>query len=142
MNLANIEINLSKKQVEEMAVKKANEDLETLDSIEVYTFMKKLTDYASKYMEVVKGKALDYLTAHGGKDIALYNSSITVRNGYDILDYEKDPIYAGLQDQLKQRQELLKTAYKSKLPIYDSEGIEVPKVPVKKATGDSIIYKY
>jgi hypothetical protein len=136
------QIGLSKAQLEEMAIQKANEDLEVMDSIEVYTFMKKLTDYAGKYMEVVKGKAIEYLTARGGKDVALYGSKITIRNGYDVLDYTKDPIYSELQEKLKERQELLKMAHKHKGQYFDGDGIEVPKVPVKSATSDSIIYKY
>lgn len=48
--------------------------------------------------------------------------------GGDILNLTDDPIYSDLSEQLKERGELLKLAYKSKNEIYDSEGVEVPKV--------------
>lgn len=49
-------------------------------------------------------------------------------NGGETLNYKDDPIYADIQRELKEREELLKTAYKSKNEIYDENGIEVTKV--------------
>jgi hypothetical protein len=49
-------------------------------------------------------------------------------NGGDTLNYKDDPIYLDIFNELKEREELLKLAYKSKNEIYDSEGIEVAKV--------------
>ena len=49
-------------------------------------------------------------------------------NGGVTLNYKDDPVYLDLFEKLKAREELLKLAYKSKDEIYDSEGIEVPKV--------------
>lgn len=55
----------------------------------------------------------------------------SLRNTGDRLDYEKDEVYAELKEKLKDRENLLKTAYKSKDTIYDGEGVEICKVPVK-----------
>jgi hypothetical protein len=49
----------------------------------------------------------------------------------DRLDYDQDEVYNKLKERLKEREELLKLAYKSKEMIFDSEGVEVPKVEVK-----------
>ena len=46
-----------------------------------------------------------------------------------------------LKHKLSQREELLKLALKSDEPIYDGEGVEVPKVSVKYAS-DSLSIKY
>jgi hypothetical protein len=62
-------------------------------------------------------------------------------NGRQIIQYSEDPIYAEIQKQLKDREELLKVALKTDSPFYDSEGIEVPKVSVKYAS-DSLTVKY
>jgi hypothetical protein len=62
-------------------------------------------------------------------------------NGRQIIQYSEDPIYAEIQKQLKDREELLKVALKTDSPFYDSEGIEVPKVSVKYAA-DSLTVKY
>jgi hypothetical protein len=62
-------------------------------------------------------------------------------NGRQIIQYSEDPIYAEIQKQLKDREELLKVALKTDSPFYDAEGIEVPKVSVKYAS-DSLTVKY
>ena len=49
-------------------------------------------------------------------------------NGGETLNYKDDPIYLDIFNELKEREELLKTAYKSKNEIYDQAGIEVTKV--------------
>lgn len=49
-------------------------------------------------------------------------------NGGNTINYKDDEVWSDLKNQLDQRQELLKTALKSDQPIYDSEGVEVPKV--------------
>lgn len=55
----------------------------------------------------------------------------SMRNSGDRLDYEADELYAELKQKLKDRESLLKTAYKAKETFYDSDGVEVPKVPIK-----------
>ena len=53
----------------------------------------------------------------------------TFRNGGETINYSEDPIYAELQRKLKEREEMLKLAlFSDDTEIYDSEGIEVPKV--------------
>ena len=68
-------------------------------------------------------------------DIASFSS------GGALKDYAKDPVYAGISAQLKERKELLDLAFKSKDPIYDADGVEVPKVPVKSYRKDSLRIK-
>ena len=50
------------------------------------------------------------------------------KNGSKKLNYEEDLIYLEIKESLSQRAELLKTAHNSKDVIFDSNGIEVPKV--------------
>ena len=56
-------------------------------------------------------------------------------------DEHIDEMWQQLKHKLQQREELLKLALKSDEPIYDSEGVEVPKVSVKYAS-DSWQVKY
>ena len=49
-------------------------------------------------------------------------------NGGETLNYKDDEIYSDIQRELKEREELLKLAYKSKGEIYDEAGVLVPKV--------------
>jgi len=52
-----------------------------------------------------------------------YNGVLfTPKNGAESLNYDEDDIYVLLENKLKQRQELLKTASKSDEIIFDSDG--------------------
>ncbi len=50
------------------------------------------------------------------------------RNGGNTINYSEDPVYADYKKQIKQREELIKTATNSDVKIYDEDGYEVPKV--------------
>ena len=54
--------------------------------------------------------------------------TFTPKNGAEKLNYSEDPVYAELEQKLKERAELVKLATKSKDVIFDSEGCEVAKV--------------
>lgn len=54
--------------------------------------------------------------------------TFTPKNGSKKLNYSEDTFYVELTEKVKEREELLKTAHNSKDVIFDSEGIEVPKV--------------
>jgi hypothetical protein len=71
-----------------------------------------------------------------------FGCEFSMRNTGDRLDYASDPIYAQIQEQLKEREALLKTAFKSKTPIYDEHGAEVPKVPIKTYGKETLIVKF
>lgn len=62
-------------------------------------------------------------------------------NGRQMIQYQDDLVWSELKEKLQQREELLKVALKSDESIYDSEGVEVPKVSVKYAS-DSLQVKY
>lgn len=49
-------------------------------------------------------------------------------NGGSILNYMEDEVYAELKNNILHRENLLKTAAKSNIEIYDENGILVPKV--------------
>jgi len=76
-------------------------------------------------LEVVKA---ELKTAMGMEDFEAFGIKGQYRNGGETLNYSDDPIYSELQAKLKDRETLLKAAYKSREEMYDSEGIEVPKV--------------
>lgn len=61
------------------------------------------------------------------------------KNGYDKPNFEDDPIYSSMKESLKNREKLLKLALKSDSEIYDSEGIQVPKVSTIPTKGSMTI---
>ncbi len=52
----------------------------------------------------------------------------TYRNGGNTINYNEDDIVVNLEKKISERKELLKIALKSDSPIYDSDGVEIPKV--------------
>jgi len=70
------------------------------------------------------------------------NVEFSMRNTGDRYDYAQDELYAQLQEKLKQRKQLLDLARKSDDPIFDSEGVEVPKVGIKTHGKEALVVKY
>lgn len=66
----------------------------------------------------------------------------TMRSTGDRYDYAQDDVYATLQKKLKDREELLKLALKSDQTIYDSDGVEVPRVGVKTYGKETLVITY
>ena len=77
-----------------------------------------------------------------GKEYALKGAKISFRGTGDRLDYEQDEVYANLKQTLKEREALLKLAHKSKDMIFDSEGVEVPKVGIKTVSKETVVITY
>lgn len=70
-----------------------------------------------------------------------YGIEITPVSGRQMIQYNEDLVWSELKEKLSQREELLKVALKADDSIYDSEGVEVPKVSVKYSA-DSLTVKY
>lgn len=71
----------------------------------------------------------------GTEDFNAFGVTGKYIQGYDKANFKDDPIYKELESKLKEREELLKVALKSKETIYDSEGIEVPRVSTTPTKG-------
>ena len=62
-------------------------------------------------------------------------------NGRKMIQYSDDPVWFEISNKLKKREELLKVALNSDDEIYDSEGVQVPKVTINYAK-DSLAVKF
>jgi hypothetical protein len=74
---------------------------------------------------------------------SVYGVAVSLRNGYAVLDFSKDKEYALLEQQLKERKELLTQAFKlheKGQVLMDENSEQIPVVPVKSYTEDSIVY--
>ena len=80
---------------------------------------------ASESLEVINSEILKRLPQENFEAFGLKG---TFRNGGEKLNFSEDEVVAELEEKLKQRKELVKTATKSDEPIYDSDGVEVTKV--------------
>lgn len=77
-------------------------------------------------------KHIDVKESHLGVEFIPTSSS-------EVLNYKDDPIWSDIQRELKEREELLKLAHKSKSEIYDQNGVEVPKVSTTTRKGSLMI---
>ena len=91
---------------------------------------KKYLELLTAFNKAMKGAAIEELEKNAGK-AELSGSKIVLGNTGDRLSYADDPIYADLKAKLDARVEVLKVARKQADAMYDSEGIEIPKVSVK-----------
>ena len=80
---------------------------------------------ASESLEVINSEILKRLPQENFEAFGLKG---TFRNGGEKLNFSEDHVVYELEEKLKQRKELVKTATKSDEPIYDSDGVEVTKV--------------
>jgi hypothetical protein len=103
-----------------------------MDSVRLEEYLKTFSKELKKHIdEETFGKSYDH---KGG--------NISFRGTGDRLDYEQDEVYSTIKELLKEREELLKLAYKSKDMIFDAEGVEVPKVGIKTPSKQTIVIKF
>lgn len=91
-----------------------------------------------KAKDSIKKEAIDRVA-----DLSIKSNSgfsFEFKNGSKKLQYKEDIVFSQLTEKLTDRSELLKVAQKSKEMIFDSGGVEVPKVSVK-CDADSISIK-
>jgi hypothetical protein len=90
-----------------------------------------LTDVIKRTEDLAQDEAMKY----GTKTFEAFGASVTLKDGAVTPNYEECPIWMGLKNQLKNREELLKLAFKSKdVEITDTTtGEVVPKVSPKYA---------
>jgi len=127
---------LTKKEIELNAKKFASGLIDSgeIDKYEAFTQVVRL----SNALEIIKDEIKSHLPKE--KHIA-FGIEMTPMSGRTMIQFQDDEMWQQLKHKLSQREELLKIALKSDEPIYDSEGVEVPKVSVKFAS-DSLAVKY
>jgi hypothetical protein len=126
----------NKKEVEFSAKQFASKLIEAgeVDKYEAFTQAVRM----SNALEIIKDEIKRHLPKE--KHIA-FGIEITPVSGRTMIQFQDDEMWSQLKHKLQQREELLKLALKSDETIYDSEGVEIPKVSVKYAS-DSLTVKY
>jgi hypothetical protein len=80
--------------------------------------------------EVISNAITEIKESVSNEKVTVLGVEFTPVNGRTMYDFKEDEVWLYLNNKLKQREELLKTALKSDEIIFDSEGCEVPKVSV------------
>ena len=78
--------------------------------------------------EVISNAITEIKESVSNEKVTVLGVEFTPVNGRTMYNFKEDYTWNDLNNKLKQREELLKVALKSDETIYDSEGIEVPKV--------------
>ena len=126
---------ITKKEI----VVKAKDDVKTMvdsgevDIAEAVIDATRLSEYLKVFVSELRNHVDDKYDKYECKGVKL-----TFKGTGDRLDYECDEVYSELKERLKEREELLKLAYKSKGMIFDSEGVEVPRVGLKSASKQTL----
>lgn len=113
----------TKKEAKQTGVNLVNEVIEK-GEVDKHEFMANL----ARLKEVVNSADAEMRKHIPEESFKAFGVEFTPVQGGKILQYEEDPVYAEIKKQLKDREELLKLAFKSDSEIYDSEGVQVPKV--------------
>lgn len=124
MRSANYDSTFTKKEATQRGVEliKSSLDSGEIDKMELYANIARLSEVLNSALSTCRSEI--YIT----EKTKVYGVEFTPVNGGESLNYKDDPVYLEMFEKLKNREDLLKLAYKSKDEIYDSEGVEVPKV--------------
>lgn len=109
--------------------------------LDVFATFKKL----EKIFDEAKKKVEEYAmieASRQAKTFVIAGVEFTSKQGYAILDYEKDDLYTKYKQQLANRKTLLDNVFKSGDVLFDSDGVEVPNVGVKNYSKDSLSVKF
>jgi len=123
---------INKKEIELNAIQAAefliNDGGNTL---EAFIQSKRKVIFETAYQKTLSEYAFDERALYGSDLLEMYGAKISISNSGDRLQYDQDPIIAELKQAIKEREKDVKIATKSKGVYFDSEGVEVEKVPVK-----------
>ena len=109
--------------------------------LDVFATFKKL----EKIFDEAKKKVEEYAmleASRQSKTFVIAGVEFTSKQGYAILDYEKDDLYTKYKQQLANRKTLLDNVFKSGDVLFDADGVEVPNVGVKTYSKDSLSVKF
>lgn len=106
-----------------------------LNPLEAHAKAKAIMAALKGVIDATESQARDEANKYGAKTFEAFGASVTLKDGAITPDYEQDAEWVRLKGQVKEREELLKLAFKSKdVEITDiNTGEVVPKVQPKYA---------
>ena len=127
--------NLSKTELQQRGSEDANALLAEgfVNALDMIAQGRKAIEYLTAFTKGFDSEARAELSLFGGEKNSL-GATFSLGSTGDRIDYDLDPIYLDLKEALKARETLLKVAKYAKENIFDGEGIEVPRLPLKSAS--------
>lgn len=124
---------LSAEEIEAMAEDLASnildENVHFSERMIAYADMKAMQKIFSLATEMTKDNVNEMFRSYKKPNVEITESVSFQLINSSRYDYEQDPIYAELKQQLKERQLLLKTSSNKSEPFKTDEGELIPKVP-------------
>ena len=105
-----------------------------VDPLSVHIRCKAVVKALEAIIELTEDVAKDTAATYGKGEFKFHGASVQLREPRDMPDFTQDPAWVELNERIKARQELIKTAFKmaSTAAIVDpNTGEVVPVVPVK-----------
>lgn len=111
-----------------------------ISGLDVFATFNKLVKIFNEAKQKVERHAMQEAMMHD-KTFVIAGVEFTYKNGGRTFNYKEDFIIQELSQKIKDREELIKVALKSREPIFDSNGVEVTKVS-SKPIKDSLSVKF
>lgn len=89
--------------------------------------------------EVVSTAISELKESVSDEKVTVLGVEFSPMNGRTMYNFKEDELYLQLSEKIKNREELLKVALKSDETIYDSDGIEVPKISTNNSKSSLVI---
>lgn len=106
-----------------------------LNPLEAHAKAKAIMAALKDVIDQTEQQARDEADKYGGKSFQAFGAKVTLKDGNVTPNYDEDAVWNSIKQQLKEREELLKLAFKSKdAEITDTTtGEVVPRVSAKYA---------
>jgi len=106
-----------------------------LNPLEAHAKAKAIMAALKDVIDQTEQQARDEADKYGGKSFQAFGAKVTLKDGNVTPNYDEDALWVSIKQQLKDREELLKLAFKSKdAEITDiNTGEVVPRVSAKYA---------
>ncbi len=129
----------SKKELIATATKEASNIIDggMVDASYTLLTAKKLVEYAGALIKGLESSVRAEV-GRNAEGLAISGAHFTIGSTGDRLDYMQDDEYARLHSKLKDREAILKVAYKMKEVFYDSDGIEIKRIGIKSPSKETL----
>lgn len=132
----------NKKGIQSFAAQNAASILDegNTNIIQEYIKARRLQEYLDNYISGLK-KAVKSQVSQNGNKVIEGDNEVSIVAGRTHIDYELDTFYADLKKKLEARKLQLDMVHKTGQTAYDSDGCEIPVLPTKSYSEDSLMLK-
>jgi hypothetical protein len=136
-------MSLNKKELSMHGADDAKTIIESGDytAIDMIVKARKVIEYLTGFVKELDSTARTEIINFDDSKTEVLGSKVSLSSTGDRLDFEDDPRYLELKMALDHRKELLTIAHKSKMEVFDEQGAQVPSVPIKTHSRETLNIK-